>query len=94
MIHAKLADEYGIGIGDIKKDEAKIRSFASIICECLDYFTRTWCMYIQSFFDDSRIRPFHLSGHSPVPLEPALRGGLRACNNVYRRFLGFPVRFL
>ena len=63
MIHAKLADEYGIGtstvFGDIKKDEAKIRSFASIICQCLDYFT---C--------DSRIRPFHLSGHSPVPLEP------------------------
>ena len=47
VIHAKLADEYGIGIGDIKKDEAKIRSFASIICECLDYFTCTWYMYIQ-----------------------------------------------
>ena len=45
VIHAKLADEYGIGtstVGDIKKDEAKIRSFASIICECLDYFTCTW----------------------------------------------------
>ena len=47
--HAKLADEYGIGtstVGDIKKDEAKIRSFASIICQCLDYFTCTWYMCI------------------------------------------------